>query len=120
MKKILLVEDDPLLIDIYRTKLNTAGFNVVIINDGEQALEAVGKELPDAVLLDIVLPKIDGWEILKGIKEKFKQIKVIVLSNLGQKEEVQKGFSLGAEKYEELSREVLGLPLNSKNIPGEN
>jgi DNA-binding response OmpR family regulator len=99
MKKILLVEDDPLLIDIYKTKLSTAGFDIVIINDGEQALEAVEKESPDAVLLDIVLPKVDGWEILKGIKEKHKLTKVIVLSNLGQKEEVQKGFSLGAEKY---------------------
>jgi DNA-binding response OmpR family regulator len=99
MKKILLIEDDPLLIDIYRTKLNAVGFNVVIINDGEKALESVGQESPDAILLDIVLPKVDGWEILKSIKEKNKNIKVIVLSNLGQKEEVEKGFSLGAEKY---------------------
>ncbi|MDD5221273.1 MAG: response regulator [Candidatus Paceibacterota bacterium] len=99
MKKILLIEDDPLLIDIYRTKLETAGFTVAIVNDGEKALEAVGLENPDAVLLDIVLPKVDGWEILKGIKEKDNKIKVIVLSNLGQKEEVEKGFNLGAEKY---------------------
>jgi two-component system phosphate regulon response regulator PhoB/two-component system alkaline phosphatase synthesis response regulator PhoP len=99
MKKILLIEDDPLLIDIYRTKLNIANFDVVIINDGEKALEVVEKEIPDAILLDIVLPKIDGWEILKAIKSKKKGIKVIVLSNLGQKEEVEKGLSLGAEKY---------------------
>ncbi len=99
MKKIILIEDDPLLIDIYRTKLESAGFAVSIVNDGEKAIGAVESESPDAVLLDIVLPKIDGWEILKGIKAKDKNIKVIVLSNLGQKEEVEKGFALGAEKY---------------------
>jgi len=99
MKKILLIEDDPLLIDIYRTKLESAGFTVSIVSDGDKALEAVVSETPDAVLLDIVLPKVDGWDILKGIKDKDKKIKVVVLSNLGQKEEVEKGFALGAEKY---------------------
>lgn len=99
MKKILLVEDDPFLIDIYTTKLKEENFEVVVADDGDKALEFVEKEKPDLVLLDIVLPNKDGWEILKEIKAKNKKIKVIILSNLGQKEEVEKGLNLGAEKY---------------------
>ncbi len=99
MKKILLVEDDPFLIDIYTTKLREEDFEVVVADDGDKALELVEKEKPDLVLLDIVLPNKDGWEILKEVKTKNKKIKVIILSNLGQKEEVEKGMRLGAEKY---------------------
>ena len=99
MKKILLVEDDPFLVDIYTTKLREEDFEVVVADDGDKALELVEKEKPDLVLLDIVLPNKDGWEILKEVKTKNKKIKVIILSNLGQKEEVEKGMRLGAEKY---------------------
>jgi len=101
MKKILLVEDDPFLIDIYTTKLKKVGFEVCVSRDGESALQLIEKERPDLVLLDIVLPHIDGWEILRKIKnnEKLKDIKIIILSNLGQKHEVEKGLKLGATKY---------------------
>jgi len=101
MKKILLVEDDPFLIDIYTTKLKKVGFEVYVSRDGESALQLIEKERPDLVLLDIVLPHIDGWEILRKIKnnEKLKDIKIIILSNLGQKHEVEKGLKLGATKY---------------------
>ena len=99
MKKILLVEDDPFLIDIYTTKLREENFKVAVADNGDRALEFVEKENPDLVLLDIVLPNKDGWEILKEIKAKNKEIKVIILSNLSQKEEVEKGLNLGAEKY---------------------
>lgn len=99
MKKILLVEDDPFLIDIYTTKLGQENFKVFVANDGDKALELVTKEKPDLVLLDIVLPNKDGWQILKEIKKKNKEIKVVILSNLGQKEEVEKGLNLGAENY---------------------
>ncbi|MCD6550219.1 response regulator [bacterium] len=101
MKKILLVEDDPFLIDIYKTKLKQEGFQVEVAKDGESALNLLEEKSPDLLLLDIVIPHVDGWEILKWIrsKEKFKNLKVIVLSNLGQKEEVKKGMELGATKY---------------------
>ena len=100
-KKILLVEDDPFLIDIYSTKLKDAGFEVLVSDEGEEAIGKIKEESPDLVLLDIVLPEIDGWEILRRIKsdEKFKNLKVIILSNLGQKEEVKKGMELGAVNY---------------------
>lgn len=102
MKRILLVEDDTFLIDIYTTKLKESGFSVEIAIDGDEALRKMReKKKPDLLLLDIVLPRIDGWEILEKIKteSKLKDLKIIILSNLGQKEEVEKGLKLGATKY---------------------
>jgi len=101
MKKILLVEDDPFLIDIYSTKLDEGGFKVSIVKDGTQVLEKAKKNKPDLILLDIVLPHIDGWQILKQLKTDaaLKDAKIVILSNLSQKEEVEKGLSLGADKY---------------------
>jgi len=102
MKRILLVEDDTFLIDIYTTKLKESGFSVEIAIDGDEALRKMReKKKPDLLLLDIVLPRIDGWEILEKIKTelKLKDLKIIILSNLGQKEEVEKGLKLGATKY---------------------
>jgi len=98
-KKILLVEDDPLLIDIYTTKLQDAGFLVAVATNGQIALELFEKDKPDLILLDIVLPNTNGWEVLKQIKEASSTTKVVILSNLGQKEEIEKGIRLGADKY---------------------
>ena len=101
MKKVLLVEDDPFLVDIYSTKFKEAGFDVSVAEDGAECLKKVAEETPDLLLLDVVLPNFNGWEILRKIKKdnKFKSIKVVVLSNLGEKEEVEKGMKLGATKY---------------------
>lgn len=101
MKSILLVEDDPFMVDIYTTKLKKAGFSVEVASNGKGGLESIEKEKPDLVLLDIVLPEGTGFELLKQIKSspKFKKIPVIILSNLGQKAEVEEGLRLGAVKY---------------------
>jgi len=101
MKQILLIEDDPFLIDIYVTKFKESGFSVEVANDGESALRYLEEKKPDLVILDIVLPQIDGWEILRKIKSApgLKNLKVIILSNLSQKEEVERGINLGSMKY---------------------
>ena len=101
MKSILLVEDDPFLVEIYTAKLKESGFIIDVAEDGEVCLKKLEEKKPDFLLLDIVLPNMDGWEILRKIKknEKLKDLKVIILSNLGQKEAVEKGFNLGASKY---------------------
>lgn len=100
MKKILLIEDDAFLVDIYTTKLKEAGFEVLVAFDGEEGFKKAKDEKPDLVLLDLVLPGMDGWEFLKKAKsENLGNVKVVVLSNLGQKEEVEKGMELGAVKY---------------------
>ena len=101
MQKIVLVEDDPLLIDIYATKFKEAGFQVAVVDRGNAAAGVIEKERPDIVVLDIVLPQKDGWDILRSVKlnPKTKDIKVVMLSNLGQKEEIEKGMALGAAGY---------------------
>ena len=101
MKNILLVEDDSFLIDIYTTKIKESGFSVEVASEGDEAVRRAKEEKFDLVLLDIVMPKVDGWDILRQIKAetKLKDLKVIIISNLSQKEEVEKGMNLGAEKY---------------------
>lgn len=105
MKNILLIEDDPFLVDIYTTKLKESGFNIEVATDGEQGLSKLSERNFDLLLLDIVLPQIDGWEILEKIKalsaniKHLENLRIVILSNLGQKEEVEKGIKMGAIKY---------------------
>lgn len=101
MKKILLVEDDSFMIDIYTTKLKEAGFKVIVAKDGREAILKVSEEKPDLLLLDIVLPHLTGFEFLEKLRslENLKDLPVIILSNLGQKKEIKKGLKLGAVKY---------------------
>ena len=101
MKKILIIEDDPFLSEMYLAKLSQSGFKTEIAADGKKGMEKIKTSRPDLILLDIVLPKIDGFEILKKIKKdsKLKKIPVILLTNLGQKNEVEKGLNLGADEY---------------------
>ena len=102
-KKILVVEDDQLLLDLCCKKLQKEGFDVDIAIDGNTALEKIISNKPDLILLDLVLPGIDGFEILKKIREdsddKIKKIPVIILSNLGQESDIEKGKKLGATDY---------------------
>jgi DNA-binding response OmpR family regulator len=100
-KKVILVEDDKFLSEMYATKLAESGFEVEAAFDGEEGLKMIKNEKPDLVLLDIVLPKKDGFEILKVMKgdAELQNILVIALTNLGQKEEVEKGLKLGADDY---------------------
>ena len=99
--KILLIEDDPLLLNMYAAKFELENFNVVTAEDGEKGLKLATSISPDIILLDILLPKINGFEVLKLLKEneEVKNIPVILLTNLSQKDEVKQGLSLGAEDY---------------------
>ncbi|MBU1255311.1 response regulator [Patescibacteria group bacterium] len=101
MKKILIIEDDPFLSEMYVAKFSKNNFEVEVAIDGEAGLAKVKEFIPDLILLDIVLPKMDGFEILKKIKSdsKFKNIPIVLLTNLGQNSEVEKGMSLGANEY---------------------
>lgn len=98
---ILLIEDDPLLIDIYSTKFKETGFEVKVADSGDKALSLLSKVSPSVIVMDIVLPNVDGWELLKAAQkqENLRKSKIVVLSNLGQKEEIEKGISLGADRY---------------------
>lgn len=99
--KILLVEDDDFLRGICELKLKKEGFSVVISADGLDALKKIQEEDFDLVLLDVVLPSMDGFEILENVKKNPAKanIPVIMLTNMGQESEVKRGFELGAEDY---------------------
>lgn len=98
---IMLVEDDKFLRELLVRKLEAAGFKVSTAVDGQTAFDKAKEGMPDIALLDLVLPGVDGFDILKQIKgdEATKNIPVIILSNLGQKEEVDQGMKLGASDY---------------------
>ena len=99
--KILLIEDDSFLSGMYDTKLKLEGFDVVLAEDGAKGLELAVSQGPDIILLDIILPKMDGFTALKHLKENMetKKIPVILMTNLGQKEDVERGIALGAQDY---------------------
>lgn len=99
--KILLIEDDTFLAGIYATKFEQAGFEVSLAADGEAGLKAAQKEKPNIILLDILMPKMDGFEVLENLKKdaNLSKIPVILLTNLGQREDVEKGLKLGAVDY---------------------
>jgi len=101
MKKILFIEDETALQKTFSDILKQEGYEVISALDGEAGLELAQKQKPDLILLDLVLPKLHGFEVLKGLKEdsKTKEIPVIVLTNLEGVEEVEKSLELGATTY---------------------
>lgn len=102
-KKVLIVEDDQLLRSLCSKKLLTEGFTVDTAIDSQEGLEKVKQNKPDLILLDLVLPGMSGFEVLKIIKsdpdKKIAEIPVIILSNLGQESDIEKGKNLGASDY---------------------
>lgn len=101
MIKVLIVEDDKFLRELITQKVGAEGYEVVGAQDGEEGLRMAREEKPSLVLLDLILPTMDGFEVLRQLKagDDTKNIPVIILSNLGQKEDVDKGIKLGAEDY---------------------
>ena len=101
MNKILLVEDDRFLIKAVYTKLTQKGFEVILANDGDEAISKAKAEKPEIVLLDMVLPKKSGFEVLRELKgnPETASIPVFILSNLAQDQDIQEGKALGAEDY---------------------
>lgn len=100
-KKIVLVEDDSFLAGMYVSKLNLEDFEVKLAENGEDGLKLATEIMPDLILLDILLPRMDGFEVLKKLKQNpsTADIPVILLTNLGQKKDVDRGLALGAEDY---------------------
>jgi len=99
--RVLLVEDDHFLMGIYKKKFELEGFKIYTAEDGESGYEVARKKHPSIVLLDVLLPKRDGFWVLEKIKNdpKTEDIPVVLLTNLAQKQDVEKGFELGACEY---------------------
>lgn len=100
-KKILIIEDDKFLRELIARKLEREGYETAEAVDGEDGFKKIKTDKPDLVLLDLILPGIDGFEVLSKMKEDISlaQTPVIILSNLGQKEDVDRGLKLGAADY---------------------
>lgn len=98
MKKIVVVDDQPVLTSIYRAKFSAEGFQVAIAADGEEALEVIKRTRPDLVLLDLMLPKISGLEVLKQLRAlpDFKTMPIVVFSNAAKPGTVEDAWAAGA------------------------
>lgn len=96
--KLLIVEDDMFSQKFYSTKLTESGYEVVIASDGLEAMQTIAKIMPDVILLDLIMPKMDGFEVLKqlSLDPALKKIPVIVFSSLEQEQDVEKARALGA------------------------
>lgn len=96
-----MVEDDEMLVEIYQRKLMSEAYELIIARDGKEALDKTQKLKPNLVLLDLVMPEMDGFEALQKIKgdPETKHIKVVVASNLSQEDEKKKARDLGADDF---------------------
>lgn len=119
MKKILVIEDDTALYNLYATELQLKGYQVSNVSDGTLAVQAVKEQNPDLILLDLVLPGRNGLDILKELRDDddYAETKVIVLTNFGNEENVSAALELGATEYimkykivpSELSEKISGI-----------
>lgn len=101
MKKILIVEDEEIIIDILQKKLTKEGYEVKVARDGEEGLTKMKDLGPDLVLLDVVMPKLGGFEVMEAMQkdDKLSKLPVIIISNSGQPVEVDRAQSLGAKDW---------------------
>ena len=100
-KKILLVEDEEIMIDLLQKKLTKEGYEISVARDGEEGLKAMREVKPDLILLDIIMPKMGGFEVMEemGKDKNLKDLPVIVISNSGQPVEIDKAQKLGAKDW---------------------
>ena len=100
-KTILIIEDEEMLSSMYKVKFDNEGYQVLTATDGVSGLDLAAKDKPDLILLDIIMPKLDGFAVLKKLKTDpaTKTIPVVLLTNLGQDEDLKRGKELGAAGY---------------------
>jgi len=101
MNHILIVEDEDFLIRTLEDNLIAEGYTIDSARNGEEAIEKIGKKKPDLILLDILMPKKDGFYVLEEVKKnpEWKLVPVVVLSNLGEDEIIKKALEAGADDY---------------------
>ena len=100
-KKIIVAEDDQFLSNAYRVKLTKEGYDVKMVADGIELIDLLKTDKPNLIILDLLMPKKDGFEALKEIKAdpNLKDIPIIIASNLGQSNDINMGLKLGAQDY---------------------
>ena len=109
-KKILIAEDEKEVVEFLKRTLEKEGFEVIVAFDGEEARRKIIEENPDALILDIVMPKLDGWQLLEWLrKEKASSIPTIIVSAKDKMEDIKKGYKLEADYY-------MVKPLEARNL----
>ncbi|MBL7151281.1 MAG: response regulator [Candidatus Omnitrophica bacterium] len=100
-KRILLVDDEAQLVEMVKMRLEASGYEVLSAFDGQEALDKARKEKPDLIILDLMLPKIDGYKVCRMLKfdEKYKNIPIILFSARAQETDVKLGKEVGADAY---------------------
>jgi CheY-like chemotaxis protein len=101
MKKILIIEDEEIILNLLQKKLSQEGYEISVAKDGQEGLRLMKEAKPDLILLDIVMPKIGGFEVMEEMQkeDELKNIPVIVVSNSGQPVEIDKAQALGAKDW---------------------
>lgn len=100
-KKILLIEDEQLMIELLERKLSQEDYEISVARDGVEGLEKMREEKPDLILLDIIMPKMGGFEVMEEINKdvELKKIPIVVISNSGQPVELDRAQRLGAKDW---------------------
>lgn len=100
-KHIVFIEDDPFILDLGVSRIERAGYKLTHFTTADEALPKIAELRPDVILLDLILPGMDGYQFLEKVKadEATKSIPVVILSNLGSESEIQRGINLGADAY---------------------
>lgn len=98
-KKILVVDDEPSLLRLLQMTLETEGYDVVLASDGQTAVTQVQNERPDLMLLDVMMPVVDGWGVLELLKSSTRRPRVICLTAKSDRRDLARGFTLGADDY---------------------
>lgn len=111
MKKILIVDDDPLILDLFEFSFDQAKFEIIRAHNGREGLEKALKETVDLILLDVMMPDLNGYEVCRQIKNNpaTRATKVIMVSAKVQKEEIEAGIKAGADEYITKPFDLLGL-----------
>ncbi len=103
MNKVLLVEDDQILARLYQTKFQKEGFDIQLAFDGQDGLDKMRSFLPELIILDLIMPKVDGFNFLEKVKGDSELSKrgtpILVLSNLGQESDIKKAMEMGAKDF---------------------
>lgn len=99
-KKVLIIEDDNMISSMYKTKLEQDGYAVEVANNGAEGLEKAKVVEADIILLDVIMPQLDGFTVLEELRQNMKvTVPIIMLTNLGTEEDQEKGNKLGATDY---------------------
>jgi DNA-binding response OmpR family regulator len=101
LKKIMIIEDDRFLSSLMKARLEKEGFAVIQAFDGEEAMEMLKQEIPSLIILDLIMPKVTGFEVLQmiSITPQLEKVPVVIVSNLAQDSDIEKAQQLGAKEY---------------------